>query len=226
MTAPEIDPRELDRHVKGCAAAHQRLLSHLDEVLTDELVARPSLLPGWTVGHTLAHLARNAESHIGLFEAAGRGEVGHQYPGGVGERADGIAAGAARSAAESIKDVRSAIWRLEQAWAMCDAEGWQGAGVSVVGSRMPIADLPFLRWREAEVHHADLGLEGFVTADWSSGYIREELRRQEMVYRSRFPMGIGSGLPEAALALEPHERLAWLLGRATPKGLDPVDFTL
>jgi maleylpyruvate isomerase len=224
MTAPEIDPRELDRHVKGCAAAHQRLLSHLDEVLTDELVAQPSLLPGWTVGHVLTHLARNAESHIGLFEAASRGEVGTQYPGGLKQRSEGIEAGVNRPATEQIKDVRSSIWRLEQAWAMCDAEGWRGAGTADVAGDRPIADLPFRRWREAEVHHADLGLEGFGTADWSSGYIREELRRQEMVYRSRFPMGVGTGLPEAALALEPHERLAWLLGRATPKGLDPVAF--
>jgi maleylpyruvate isomerase len=224
MTPPEFDPRDLDRHVKGCAASHQRLLAHLDEVLTDELVAQPSLLAGWSVGHVLTHLARNAESHIGMFEAAGRGEIGHQYPGGVEQRTDGIESGAERPAAEVIKDVRSAIWRLEQAWAMCDAEGWRGEGVNVLGGRMPIAELPFLRWRETEVHHADVGLDGFSTVDWSSGYVREELRRQEMVYRSRFPMGVGTGLPEVANALPPHERLAWLLGRSTPKGLDPVDF--
>ena len=28
----------------------------------------------------------------------------------------------------------------------------------------------------------------------------------------------------AANALPPHERLAWLLGRLTPEGLDPITF--
>jgi maleylpyruvate isomerase len=219
-----FDPHDLDRHVKGCAAAHQRLLAHLDEGLTDELVGQPSLLPGWTVGHVLAHLARNAESHIVMIEAACRGEVGHQYPGGVDQRSADIAAGAARGATEQITDVRRSIWKLEQAWAGCTAQGWQGSGIGAIAGPMPIADLPFRRWREVEIHHRDLGLAGFTIADWSSGYIRDELRRQEMVYRSRFPMGVGTGLPAVALALEPHVRLAWLMGRAIPEGLDPVPF--
>ncbi|MET0910545.1 MAG: maleylpyruvate isomerase N-terminal domain-containing protein, partial [Ilumatobacteraceae bacterium] len=43
----------------------------------------PSLLPGWTRGHVLTHIARNADSFVRLLEAAGRGEVVTQYAGGV-----------------------------------------------------------------------------------------------------------------------------------------------
>ncbi|MGI8680546.1 MAG: maleylpyruvate isomerase N-terminal domain-containing protein [Mycobacteriales bacterium] len=45
---------------EGCTAAHRDLESLADEV-TDDVSARTSLLPGWTVGHLLTHLARNAD---------------------------------------------------------------------------------------------------------------------------------------------------------------------
>ena len=77
---------DLDRDVAGCAAAHQRLLATAD-ALTDEQVAAPSLLPGWTVGHVLAHLARNADSHARVLAAADAGEVVDQYEGGPAARA-------------------------------------------------------------------------------------------------------------------------------------------
>jgi hypothetical protein len=42
-----------------------------------------------------------------------------------------------------------------------------------------------------------------------------------MLWNSRLPMGM-TGLPEAALAVDDHHRLAWLLGRATIDGLEPA----
>ena len=50
--------------------------------LTDDDARRASRLPDWTVGHVLAHVARNADSHVRRAEAATRGEVVEQYPGG------------------------------------------------------------------------------------------------------------------------------------------------
>ena len=78
----------------------------------------------------------------------------------------------------------------------------------------------FLRWREVEVHRADLGL-GYGPDDWPAEYVRTELVGLEMRWNARRPMGL-TGLPPAALAApEPH-RLAWLLGRAEIDGLDPA----
>lgn len=205
------DPRELDATVAGCAEAHQRLLGNVDDLGDDE-VRLPSLLPGWSVGHVLTHLARNADSHVRMFEGAERGEMLSQYERGAAGRADDIEAGAARSAAELVADLRRSIWRLEQTWATASATAWDGAGLTVGGERQPCVDLPFRRWREVEVHHADLGLPSFTYDDWSEDYVRRELRRQLMVWRSRLPMGIGE-LPEAVTALAPRRRLAWLLGR-------------
>ena len=217
MDTPEPDPRELDAVVAGCASAHQRLLETLD-ALDDATVTQPSLLPGWTVGHVTTHLARQADSVIRVLEAAARGEPAERYPGGREQRAAEIDAGAPRPAAEQAEDVRRTIWRLESAWARVPAEGWALTG-TLLDQPEAVSDLPFRRWREVEVHHADLGLPGFTWDDWSDGYVRRELSRMEMTWAARRPMGL-TALPPAALALAPPRRLAWLLGRLEVEGLE------
>ena len=72
------DPsRALDDDVAGCAAAHQRLLGDLDSVLetADVDPTQASRLPGWTVGHVLTHLARNADALRNMIEGAAVGET-------------------------------------------------------------------------------------------------------------------------------------------------------
>ena len=76
----------------------------------------PSLLPGWTVGHVLTHLARNADSMVRVLDAAERGEVVERYPGGRSTRNAEIDAGFARPADEQMADVAATIERLEAAW--------------------------------------------------------------------------------------------------------------
>ena len=75
------------------------------------------------------------------------------------------------------------------------------------------------KWREVEVHTADLNA-GIGFADWNQTYVRYDLPRMTMLQTSRRPMGMTS-LPEAALRLTETDRLAWLLGRHTPAGLEP-----
>ncbi|MTA15332.1 MAG: maleylpyruvate isomerase, partial [Actinobacteria bacterium] len=76
---------ELRRDLDGAVDAHRRLLQRVASI-DDETVRRPSLLPGWTVGHVLAHLARNADSHVRMLVAGERGEVADQYAGGAAGR--------------------------------------------------------------------------------------------------------------------------------------------
>ena len=105
----------IGRDVQGAAAAHARLVADL-ATLTDEQAAQPSLLPGWSVAHVLTHIARNADSHVLMLEAAIRGEVGAQYPGGVDQRNADIEAGAGRPAAALLADVVASNIRLEASW--------------------------------------------------------------------------------------------------------------
>jgi maleylpyruvate isomerase len=215
-TPEELSARELDAQVAGCSAAHQRLLADLDG-RDDEWCRGESALPRWTRGHVLTHLARNAEGLARLLEFAARGEVGEQYPGGMTARNEAIEQGATRGVGDLVADVRRTIYLLEGAWNSASAESWQGTGILSSGARIPVREVVFRRWREVEVHHADL-LASVSFADWSPDYVRRDLDYQVMQWRARKPMGL-TVLPEQALKLAPHDRLAWLLGRLDVDGL-------
>jgi maleylpyruvate isomerase len=181
--------------------------------------ALPSLLPGWSRGHVLTHIARNADSFVRVLEAARQGEIVAQYEGGADGRNADIEAGAGRDWDTLVEDVRSSAARLDEVFA--DQDRWDLAMTNSQGEAVPHADLPLRRLREVVIHHADLGDEGYTPSSWPSDYVREELRRMEMLYNARKPMG-ASGLPEAALSAAPLERLCWLLGRADIEGLAPA----
>jgi len=199
--------------IEGVKLAHRELLADLDGF--DDAAARgASLLPHWSRGHVLTHLARSADSHTGMFLAAQQGEVGVQYPGGPEQRAGDIAAGADRPAAELVADLTAAIAALEAAWDTTTDEVWAtGRGQTAAVGDVGLDELVFRRWRETEVHHNDLGI-GFTWARWTAAYVEEDLRRVTARYVAK-----DGEMPQAALALVPAERLAWLLGRHWPDGL-------
>jgi maleylpyruvate isomerase len=209
---------DLERDLAGVARAHVAVLETL-RTLRDHQVGQPSRLPDWTVGHVATHLARNAEGQLRMVRGAMNGEVAAMYPGGRAQRTADIEAGAARSAGELLDDVSRTAAALEQAWAEMTPEAWAGEGAMVAGP-IAAADIPFLRWREVVVHHADLGLD-YSWADWDDEYVRLDLGRMGMLWASRKPMGM-TELPREALAVEPRRRLAWLLGRAQIEGLAPA----
>jgi maleylpyruvate isomerase len=166
---------KLRADIDGCRMAQQRLLATLATV-TDDSARRPSRLPGWTVGHVLAHLARNADSHVRRIEGAARHEVVDQYPGGADGRAAEIEAGAGRPAAELVEDVRATAAAVDAAFESLPDDAWGRATRAVSGVLLPAEALPFSRWREVEIHHVDLGL-GFECEDWSEGFVAGELPR-------------------------------------------------
>ena len=199
MTADLADDRWLREAIDGCELAHRRLrvtLGHLD----DDAVATPSRLPGWTVGHLLTHLARNAEGHARILEGARMGEHRQQYAGGDEQRNADIDAGAARSVQQLVDDVVDTFVRLERVWAEIGPEAWDGYGYSGDEVR-PCRLLPFFRWREVEVHHVDLGL-GYEPSDWPDPYIAVELPAA----LGRLPERLTDHASRAAV-------LAWLLDR-------------
>ena len=89
-------------------ASHARL--HLTvRGLDDDQVRRPSRLPGWSIGHVITHLARNADSVVRRLVAAQGGNVVDQYPGGAAGRAAEIDEGAGRSAQDLANDLEGPI---------------------------------------------------------------------------------------------------------------------
>lgn len=189
MSIPEVE-------LAGCVEAHRRLDLAIAG-LTDGQARRPSRLPGWTVGHVLTHLARNADSVVRRLEAAERGEVIDQYPGGIDGRAAEIENGAARPAAELIADVASSSARCDAACARVVPEVWERPTRGLKGDVSPASFLAFSRWREVEVHHVDLGL-GYEPADWPEALVERWLPDQL------------ASLPGRA---GPAALLAWTLGR-------------
>lgn len=154
------------------AEATRRLLATAAR-LTDADVAAPSALPGWTRGHVLTHLARNAESHVRLLDWSRTGVQTPQYPSSEAREA-GVEAGAGRSAAEQLADVQETSVRLAAEIAAMPATGWLG---QVSGMRPPPHPGWYLlvrRIREVEFHHVDLA-SGYGPADWSEEFVRREL---------------------------------------------------
>lgn len=205
----------LNRDVEGAAAAHQRLLADVDgsDPASQDLdPSRPTALAGWTVGHLLTHIARQADSVVRMLDGVS------QYEGGAQGRSAEIEAGATRERHALITDVRMSIWRLESRWAA--HENWEAPAILVSGAVVACHELPFRRWREVAIHHVDLGI-GMGFEDLPSEYLRRELRLMEMLWNSRQPMGL-TGLPARALELAPPQRLAWLMGRTVVEGLAPA----
>src|SRR5467141_2554154 len=97
----ESGATDVARSVNGCRDAQARLVASLSS-LTDEEARRPSLLPGWTVGHLLTHISRNGDSLVRRLEGSLHGEVVEQYAGGAAGREAEIEAGAGRPAAALV----------------------------------------------------------------------------------------------------------------------------
>ena len=184
-------------------AGTRRLLSTIDG-LTDDQAHEASRLPGWNRAEVLTHLARNADGTRRMVEAAARGEVEAQYPGGVEARATEIAAGRETTAAEVLCDVRCSHEAMMDAWQALPEDAWDRVGRAISGDRS-MREALWSRAREVEVHHVDLGL-GYSPTDWPPVYVEGELSR-----RLR-------GLPDRA----DHVALVtWLLGRAAAPELSP-----
>src|SRR5215470_7085690 len=75
--------------------------------ISDQQASEPSSLPGWSRGHVLTHLARNADGLRNLLIWARTGVETPQYPSWEAREA-GIEAGAGRAAAELAADLARA----------------------------------------------------------------------------------------------------------------------
>ncbi|MGO9198001.1 MAG: maleylpyruvate isomerase N-terminal domain-containing protein [Acidimicrobiales bacterium] len=198
--------------VAACRASHERLFERL-EVVDEVVVRRPSRLPGWTVAHVLTHVARNADSFVRILEAAGEGQQVSQYASGAPQRTGEIEAGAARSSASIVNDVRSTARRLDTAFSAADLGTWSGTWTLMSGQVAPCTSLPARRLREVEFHHVDLGL-GYESSDWPAEFVAGALAD----VLEALPGRIGDLAQRARL-------LAWVGGRSdSPLPIDMAPF--
>lgn len=187
-----------------CREAHERLLDGVAQ-LTDADARAASLLPGWTIGHVLTHLARNADSHARRISGALDGLDLPKYAGGSTQREAEIEAGSGRSADELLADLEASETQLELVFDRYAAAGAPN-GHFLGGSHYGVSACPAHRLREIEMHHVDLGV-GYTSADWPEEYVAWDLPT------------LLAGVPERLTSSDDRRTfMAWLSGRGA---LDP-----
>lgn len=163
--------------------AATRALVATAERLGDGGVRAPSLLPGWTRGHVLSHVARNADGGVRLLTWARTGVESYEYP-SLEARAAEIEDGAGRPAAELVADVRESAERFADAYRLMTDEAWQRTVRWTSGARHPAARAPDARLTEVLVHHVDLDA-GFTPRDWPPGFAARTLESVVASYARR-----------------------------------------
>jgi maleylpyruvate isomerase len=187
--------------------------------------ATPSALPGWTRGHLLTHVARNADGGVNLLTWARTGVITPQYPSWE-QRGKDIEAGAGRPLAELIADIRDSAERYAEAAAALHADHWT-AVLDLPAGPTRAAVLPWKRLREVEVHHVDLAA-GYRPADWPESFAHRLLHEVAHDHQDTnltvrpeetgHPLLLGTGGPPTVSG--PASALAaWLAGRSTGAGL-------
>ncbi|TKK84119.1 maleylpyruvate isomerase family mycothiol-dependent enzyme [Herbidospora galbida] len=213
----------LDDYRAELQAADARLISTV-AALSDEEMRAPSALPGWTRGHAVTHVARNADSLVNLLTWARTGVVTPQYR-DASERDAGIEAGYGRPAKEQLADLEESTARFAAAMDAIPEERWNAL---ISGTRPPEHPAWYVvmrRLREVEIHHGDLGTE-YTWRDWPDRYVDWEWRDSpallgEPTYRSLTATDTGEkigGTDGPDLQATKRELVAWLIGRHAPGG--------
>jgi maleylpyruvate isomerase len=152
--------------------ATQRLLSRARVIAETELRG-PSLLPGWTRAHVLAHVARSADAMRNLLVGARSGQERPAYASQEARDA-GIEYGARLKAAELVADLAGSAMALRTIMRQLPDDAWEFP-VRVLGSApFPASGVLVRRLAEVELHHCDLGT-GYGPDDWSAEFAAMEL---------------------------------------------------
>jgi maleylpyruvate isomerase len=213
MTDPTTRLAEVNR-------ATSRYLQTLDG-LTSEQLADPSLLPRWTRAHVVAHLARHA---LGTPRALGGLVSGQRLP--VYDSTEQRNADIDATAALDVGELRELSFVACGRWkdAIGSVTDWDALMERVPGGPSFSADECIdMRWREVEIHHADLGA-GYTAADWPPafttyllGYLAAD-RTEDLTLRTptrELTVGAGGPVVEGSET----DLTWWLLGRGRGEGL-------
>ncbi|MEU3598003.1 maleylpyruvate isomerase family mycothiol-dependent enzyme [Streptomyces sp. NPDC006798] len=160
-------------------------------------LAGPSRLPGWTRGHVLAHIARNADALVNVLE--GR----PMYPSAEAREAD-IERDAGRPLDVQLADVRDSAARLAAVGAR--PADWNRTVALRNGVTDRAARIPFRRLVEIELHHVDL----------DAGVVLEDLPEEFLLRETAFLAERFTGHPDVppTLITAAGGLGSWTTGRA------------
>lgn len=172
----------------------------------DDALEQPSLLPGWTRSHVIAHVHRNAEALGRLMVWAGTGIPTPMYA-SVEQRDLDIATAAGWAADDLRSAVRASADTLAEAFRTLDESGWATVVRTATGRDVPASQIPWLRVREVGIHAVDLA--GPVTFEAFAPDVLEALIDDVATFR-------------AGRGTDPSVRLRIDGGRDWVLGVEPV----
>jgi maleylpyruvate isomerase len=236
MTTPDLtepaDPAAAAAELSArLDAATQRLL-RTAAGLSDEQAREPSRLPGWSRGHLLTHLARNADGLRNLLIWARTGVETPQYA-SPEARDEDIAAGADRPAAALLADTEASASALTAEAGRLTGADWAAEVHGLRGKSHPGWYTLWRRLSEVEIHHVDLGA-GYRPSDWPDEFAAQCLARAAGDFArpecphvtlraadsgAEYVIGTGDGAPPLAVTGPTRHVLAWLIGREDSAGL-------
>lgn len=216
---------EHDSTIVAVDEATDRLLACVDK-LSDGDVHEPSLLPGWTRGHVLAHVARNADALRNLVTWARTGEETPAYTSRE-DRDAAIERDAPRPISEHRQDIAESARQLSADLRDLPEERLDAVHVRTrPGRDFPARDIGWVRLREVEIHHVDLAVN-YTAREWPAAFVSRcapdiinMFRRRddapEMTLRatdSKREWQLGSQPAFRVISGEERFLLAWLTGR-------------
>ncbi|MGC0341631.1 maleylpyruvate isomerase family mycothiol-dependent enzyme [Streptomyces sp. SLBN-8D4] len=202
--------------LESVRGATERLLTAA-AAMDNAAVTKSSRLPGWSRGHVLAHLSRNADALVNVL----RGRA--MYPSAEARDAD-IERDAPRPLDVQLADLRASAARFDEEGAV--PADWSRTVELRNGVTDSASRVPFRRWAEVELHHVDLGI-GYELEDLSEEFTQREINFLTQRFRGRpdvpallveeddgrrIPTG-GDGDPELVVTGRQADLLGWLAGR-------------
>lgn len=171
-------------------------------------VAAPSLLPGWSRAHVVAHLVLNAEALARVLEGQRAGEPRTMYDDQQARDRDIEELSRADLSAlrERLDSAVAAFGRARAA--MTDEDAAAHFERTPGGQVIKVANIPVMRLREVEIHHADLGLD-YSRTDWPDDFsallVESMTRYVDGTFRvtavdlgRTWQLGTGEGGPEVS----------------------------
>jgi maleylpyruvate isomerase len=217
----------LSQFISQVDTATSQLLTGLGK-LTEADTARPSLCPGWTVGHVLTHIARNGDGLRRGAEGGRRGQPAPMYDSAQARERD-IEAGARRPMRELVADVAESAIALRATWSAMTEADWAHNMLHHRTGEVPLRITPDMRLTEVLIHHVDLD-SVYQPSDWPAFFVADVVASGGNL-ASRLPGGVsadlratdtgatvsgGTGSTRVTVSGPAWALACWLVGRPAP----------
>ena len=137
--------------------------------VSDQVLAGPTALPGWTGKHLVAHVAANADALGNLVRWAATGEETRCTPRPPSATPTSRRAPPARRP-RCAPGPNARPTTLSEAWRRLTSDQWSAQVRTAQGRTVPATEIPWLRAREVMVHAVDLGT-GVTFADLPEDFL-------------------------------------------------------